>query len=163
LQARENIRDGFIIKGSLCSLLSCVYVDRDPFRAVSLPRLYRDADSGATGTADHDDARHFPCSPFATDLLDVCDYTTKYISDLPGSTKLFQVSRVGGWLESADKSMLVQSVAGEFTVFGAWDGCYTLARVIVQLRGRGGGVGALPVPLSLSCRQFGWPRLRQVL
>ncbi len=86
------MRDGFIIKGSLCRLLSSVYVDRDPFRAVSLPRYYRDVDSAPLASVDNDDPRHFPCSPYASDLAEICTYTSVYISTLPGSTQLWRVS-----------------------------------------------------------------------
>ena len=90
------MREGSVVKAAMCRLLLAVYVDRDPFRVVSLPRAYRDLASSSDATAATADTYSgvFPCSSNASDLADVCAYTCSYIASVRGPTKLWKV-RVG--------------------------------------------------------------------
>jgi hypothetical protein len=79
-----------VLKAALCRLLLSVYVDRDPYRVISLPRCYRDLASSSVDAVSGESA--FPCSAFASDLAGVCAYTSSYFSSIRGATKLWKVS-----------------------------------------------------------------------
>ena len=85
------MRDSYMIKAGCCRILANVYVNRDPYRAMALPRYYRGLDSSLSPTSAPDDVRHFPCSTRASELEHICSYATTYIEKLSGTTKMWQV------------------------------------------------------------------------
>jgi hypothetical protein len=105
-----------VIKAAMCRLLLAVYVDRDPFRVMPLPRAYRDLASSSDATDATADSYSgvFPCSSNASDLADVCAYTFSYIASVRGPTKLWKVS---GGCGGGEHSQLAQSRGGGESAF----------------------------------------------
>jgi hypothetical protein len=88
------VRQWATVQASLCRLFTYAYVDRDPFRAMSLPKLYRRVDvnrvkSDAELAAERDP---FPHNMQAhEEMKDVCDFVVTYMRNVDLRTKASHV------------------------------------------------------------------------